>query len=72
MISVSPELDSFGKIRQVHISVGANEWTRFQEVWQRGTNLWPDAPDYIKKAADEITSGKVMQPYETMNGENRS
>lgn len=71
MISVSPELNAQDEITQVHITVPGTDWKRFQEMVQRGTNLWPDAPDYIKKAADLITSGKVMQPYETMNGESR-
>lgn len=71
MISVSPELNADDKITQVHITVPGSDWARFQEMVQRGTNLWPDAPDFIKKAADLITSGKVMQSYETMSGERR-
>lgn len=72
MISVSPELNAQDQITQVHITVPGSDWTRFQEMIQRGTNLWPDAPDFIKSAADRITSGKLMQNYSERNGENRS
>jgi molybdenum cofactor biosynthesis enzyme MoaA len=71
-IHISPEYDAQDELKRVNISVDAKEWKRFQEVWQRGTNLWPDAPDFIKKAADIITSGKIMQDYMNMTSENRA
>lgn len=37
----------------------------FQQLVQRGTNLWPDAPAEIKAFADKITNdGKVQQEYQ--------
>lgn len=72
MISVSPELNAEGVITQVHVAVSGSELARFQELVQRGANLWPDAPDFIKAAADLITIGKVMQNYHTKSGEKRS
>lgn len=35
----------------------------FQQMVQRATNLWPDAPAEIKEFADIITNGKPMQNY---------
>lgn len=40
----------------------------FQELVQRGTNLWPDAPVEIKEFADLVTSGQVMQDYRKLAG----
>ena len=37
---------------------------RFQELIQRGANLWPDAHPELKAAADMVTTGKVWQPYQ--------
>lgn len=39
------------------------DWESFQELIQRGANLWPDAPPEIKDFADLVTNGKVMQDY---------
>lgn len=36
---------------------------RFQEMVQRGTNLWPDAHPEIKETADIITTGVILQDY---------
>ena len=41
----------------------AEDYRAFQELIQRGANLWPDAPANIKRIADMITSGVVMQTY---------
>lgn len=35
----------------------------FEELVQRGANLWPDAPAVIKRFADEVTEGCVQQNY---------
>lgn len=35
----------------------------FQELVQRGANLWPDATPAIKAFADQVTNGKVLQDY---------
>lgn len=39
----------------------------FQELIQRGSNLWPDAPPAIKEFADIITNGKIMQDYRSQD-----
>ena len=39
------------------------KWKHFQELIQRGANLWPDAPPEIKEFADLVTNGTVMQDY---------
>lgn len=39
----------------------------FQELIQRGANLWPDAPPEIKALADLITNGRIMQDYSSGN-----
>jgi len=41
----------------------ADDYISFQELVQRGANLWPNAPASIKELADMVTSGKVMQQY---------
>jgi len=46
----------------IHIN-NAEDYKNFQELIQRGANLWPDAPASIKRLADLITSGKIMQEY---------
>jgi len=47
----------------VHIHIDDENWKSFQELIQRGANLWPDAPPEIKEFADLVTNGKVMQDY---------
>lgn len=47
----------------VHIHIDDENWKSFQELVQRGSNLWPDAPPEIKEFADMVTSGMVMQDY---------
>jgi hypothetical protein len=39
----------------------------FQELIQKGANLWDQAPAEIKTLADLITNGKEMQPYSDIN-----
>lgn len=51
-----------GNIGTVEI-LNAEDWKLFQELVQRGSNLWPDAPPQIKELADLVTNGKVMQDY---------
>lgn len=51
----------------------ADSMLRFQELVQRGTNLWPDATPEIKEFADRITNnlygaeGAVMQDYKAQD-----
>lgn len=34
-----------------------------KEVFQRATNLWPDAPPEIKELADLVIDGEIKQNY---------
>lgn len=45
------------------IVVSQTHQALFQELVQRATNLWPDAPPEIKEFADVITNGHVLQNY---------
>lgn len=54
---------SAGKLYH-YIIVAADTWPQFQELVQRGANLWPDAPPAIKEFADLATTGKVQQDYQ--------
>lgn len=42
----------------------------FQELVQRGTNLWPDASPELKIFADLVTTGAVQQDYKLQSGVN--
>ena len=54
----------FDRFKEHHIHIRDEEsWKSFQELIQRGANLWPDAPPEIKEFADLVTNGKVMQDY---------
>jgi hypothetical protein len=46
-----------------NIAIPVANYGAFQELIQRGANLWPDAPPAIKEFADLVTSGRVMQDY---------
>ena len=48
---------------QVTIVITDASIKRFQELVQRGTNLWPDAHPEIKETADIITTGSILQNY---------
>lgn len=45
------------------VFVSGDDIKPFQELVQRGANLWPDAPPSIKELADLVTSGKILQNY---------
>jgi hypothetical protein len=45
------------------IKVTPTTYKSFQELIQRGANLWPDAPPEIKEFADLITTGRILQDY---------
>lgn len=48
----------------LEIQVPAICESKFIELVQRATNLWPDAPPEIKAFADQITNnGVLMQDY---------
>ncbi len=51
-----------GTSHRINIT-NAIDWKSFQELVQRGINLWPDAPPQIKEFADLVTSGQIMQDY---------
>lgn len=59
-MSAYARVDALGSI-EVHIS--KDSAPGFQELIQRGANLWPDAPAEIKWLADIITNGQPMQDY---------
>lgn len=40
-----------------------DDYKMFQQLVQRATNLWPDAPAEVKRFADMVTVGKVQQEY---------
>jgi hypothetical protein len=46
-----------------NIAIPVANYGAFQELIQRGANLWPDAPPAIKEFADLVTSGRVMPDY---------
>lgn len=45
------------------LAVPAEDWKQFQELIQRGGNLWPDAPPAMKEFIDVVTVGHVQQDY---------
>jgi hypothetical protein len=45
------------------VSIPPHLWPQFQQLVQRGANLWPDAPPEIKEFADKVTVGQVLQDY---------
>lgn len=55
--------DGLGTVAKHIVIETAEEYKMFQELVQRGANLWPDAPAKIKEIADMITSGKILQEY---------
>lgn len=55
--------DKEGALRKTIEFDTGKDYRMFQELVQRGSNLWPDAPAQIKRLADLVTSGKVMQDY---------
>jgi len=59
--------DGLGTIAKAIVCETAEEYTQFQMLVQRGANLWPDAPPAMKRLADLVTSGKVMQDYDAQS-----
>lgn len=55
--------DGLGTEAKVVWIDSAEDFKLFQELVQRATNLWPDAPASIKRFADMVTVGKVQQEY---------
>lgn len=51
------------QFRNKLIEVTPASWKQFQELIQRGGNLWPDAPPAIKEFIDVVTVGHVQQDY---------
>lgn len=52
-----------GTVAKAVVAETAADWEHMQQIMQRATNLWPDAPANIKQVADIVTSGKVLQSY---------
>lgn len=42
---------------------GEVSWKNFQTIIQNGSGLYPDLPAEVKAFADEVTVGKILQPY---------
>lgn len=48
----------------LNLYIREEHFAKFKELIQRGANLWPDAPPYIKELADIITNdGTIQQDY---------
>ena len=58
------------KDKNFFIAIDSLSAEDFQTLVQRGANLWPDAPPEIKKFADLITSGEILQDYNAQTGSN--
>ena len=59
--------EEIGTVANQVLITTAKEWKAFQELIQRGANLWPDAPPEIKEFADKVTVGHVQQDYYQQN-----
>lgn len=55
--------DRLGTVSKSVVAETAEDWKLLQEVFQRATNLWPDAPPSVKHISDVVTNGKPMQDY---------
>lgn len=55
--------DGNGTVAKAVVAETKKDWIHMQQIMQRATNLWPDAPANIKQVADIVTNGQVMQPY---------
>ncbi len=66
MITVNRLQGEIGTIGFVIVVDNVRNMKEFQELVQRGANLWPDASPEIKTFADLITNGKELQPYSKM------
>lgn len=55
--------DGLGTIAKGIIATTKDDWFMLQQIMQRATNLWPDAPPQVKRIADIVTNGHVMQDY---------
>lgn len=54
-LSIGPEY--------IHVAMPISCKKDFEELVFRATNLWPDAPPYIKEFADKLIHGKILQDY---------
>lgn len=68
---VTHVVDGSGTVRKTIEADTGEDWTHLQTVFQRACNLWPDAPPQVKAIADVITSGKVLQDYDSQNTDQR-
>lgn len=55
--------DGLGTVRKAIVAQTADDFKLLQEVMHRATNLWPEAPPQVKRLADMVTNGKVLQDY---------
>lgn len=63
MIDLLPQYEE----RPFIVTITPESWIHFQELVQRGANLWPNAPPEIKAFADLVTTGQVLQDYKTQD-----
>lgn len=55
--------DGLGTVRKAIVADKAEDFKLLQEIMHRATNLWPEAPPQVKRLADMVTNGKVLQDY---------
>lgn len=55
--------DSVGTFRKTIEADTQEDWILLQELFHRASNLWPDAEPQVKKLADLVTNGEIMQDY---------
>lgn len=55
--------DGLGTVRKAIVADTAEDFKLLQEIMFRATNLWPEAPPQVKRLADMVTNGKVLQDY---------
>lgn len=70
-IETNEGLDITDLTAGVMILVTSKHRKEFNELVQRATNNWPDASNEIKKFADLITNGKLMQDYDSQTTTNK-
>lgn len=55
--------DGLGTVSKSIVADNQTDWLLMKEFAYRAVNLWPDAPPQIKRIADRVVNGRVMQEY---------
>lgn len=50
--------------KECTIMINSDSLEGFKELVRRGSNLWPDAPPDVKKFADYVLNGRLLQDYD--------